>query len=250
MKEISDNRIYLFIVILSIALVLTAASLYAFMAGGGKSSVSQKEDHTLSVSGSASTFVIPDTASLSIGVQTQGKDASEASEKNAVLMNAVISALKNLGLADKEIRTTFLSVQPVYNYSRDGITQGIVGYTASNNVQVTTQMLDKLGDIVDKSVNSGANQVSGISFMVSEEKQKQARDDLLVNAVKDAGDKAKKLAESLNVRIVSVKATSISEGGFPQPLFQMSAVAEKAATPVLPGESTVTLSVQVEYIIE
>lgn len=111
-------------------------------------------------------------------------------------------------------------------------------------------MLDKLGDIVDKSVNSGANQVSGISFMVSEEKQKQARDDLLVNAVKDAGDKAKKLAESLNVRIVSVRATSISEGGFPQPLFQTTVLAEKAATPVLPGESMVTLSVQVEYIIE
>ncbi len=243
-QETSESKLYMLIVILSIAVVVLAAGLYV---SNVKNTAS--EQRTISASGSASTFAIPDTASISLGVVTEAATAKEASDKNAEYMNSVISALKGMGLQDKDIRTSFLSLQPVYNYSREG-TPIIVGYSASNNVEVTTTMLDKLGDIVDKSIASGANQVSGISFVISDEKQSQIRNELLSEAANDSETKASKLAESLNVKITGVEAASISEV-FPQPF--VSTFAEKAAapvTPVLPGESKITLTVDVTYIIE
>ncbi len=252
-QETSDNKLYVLLVILSVALVVSAAGFYASVVAGNASvkllnTTASPEQNLISVSGSASTSVIPDTASISLGVLTQAATAKEASDKNAASMNAVIGALKNLGLQDKDIQTSFLSVQPVYNYSSEGGVPTIVGYSASNNVQITTMMLDKLGDILDKSTAAGANQVGGISFVISDEKQSQIRYGLLGEAVKDAQGKANKLAESLGVKITGVKTASISEVFPPIPF--VSTFAEKAATPIQPGETKVTLSVDVAYIIE
>lgn len=249
-QETSDNKLYVIIVILSIAIVVIAAGLYS-VAVAGTAGVKlfnvAPGQKLLSVSGSASVYVVPDTVSISLGVLTQAPSARETSDKNAVSMNAVISALKNQGLTDKEIRTSVFSIQPVYSYPKDGGAPTITGYSASNNVVVTTRMVGNLSDILDKSVTAGANQVSGISFMVSEEKQKQIHDELLAGAVKDARGKADKLAENLGVKITGVSSTSISEGGIPQPM--ALGIAEKAA-PIQPGQTEVSLSVQVTYIIE
>jgi uncharacterized protein YggE len=249
MDERSNNKLYTLLIILSIAIVVISAMFYSFVVSGTaevKYITTSPQDRSISVSGEASTSVIPDTASISIGVITQAATAKEASEKNAASMNAVISALKNLGLLDKEIQTSSISIQPVYNYTRD--VPVIVGYSASNNVLISTKNLDKLSDIMDKSIASGANQVSGISFMVSEEKQKEIFGELLSVAVNDAKSRANDLAKSLNVKIAGVKTSSISEGGQMFPV--MAALAEKAATPIQPGESRISLSVQVTYVIE
>lgn len=247
-QETSNNKLYMIVVILSIAIVIISAGFYSYTAAGLRSyNFTSAQQNLLSVSGSASTFVVPDTASINLGVLIQAPTAREASEKNAALMNAVINALKNLGIADKEIRTSSLSIQPVYNYPKDGAAPIITGYSASNNVVVTTQAIDKSGEIVDKSIAAGANQVNGISLELSDEKQRQVRNELILAAVKDANEKANRLAESLNVRIAGVSTSSISDIGFPQPFL---AAAEKTLTPVQPGESKVTLSVQVTYIVE
>ncbi len=242
----SNSRQYFLFIILSIAVVVLAAGLYVSVVSNTGTMV--PEQRTLSVSGSSSDLVIPDTASISIGVIIRSTTAKEASDKNARVMNAVIGVLKELGLQDREIRTSVLSIQPVYSSPREGDVPVITGYSASNNIEVTTKMLDRLGDIVDRSVAVGANQISGITFTLSDEKQKQILEGLVAKAAEDANSRANKLAQSLKVKIVSVKTSSISEGGFfpsPAPL-----LAEKAVTPVLPGESRITLSVQVTYVIE
>jgi uncharacterized protein YggE len=246
--EESGGKLYWVLVILSIALVIIAAGLYSYVAGDFRPAADQK---VLSVSGSASKFIIPDTASLSIGVITQAPTARDASEKNALKMDAVITSLKSLGLKDKEIRTSLLSIQPVYIYPKEGGIPTIEAYSVSNNIQVTTSdMLANLSDIVDRSISSGANQVSGISFAVSEKNQKEIREELLEEAVNDAEAKARMLAESLNVRIVGVKTSSIVESGFLQPIQTAAAFAEKIETPIQPGESQVTVAVQVTFMID
>ncbi len=252
MSNGTDSKLYVLLVILSIAIVVIAAGMYSFVVAAGVKSfnIATPEQKFISVSGSASIFVVPDTASISVGVLTSAKTAGEASAKNAAAMTAVIGALKNLGLTDAEIRTSFLSIQPEYNFSAGTPSiQTISGYSASNNVQVTTKSLEKLSNIVDKSVAAGANQVGGISFTVSEEKQKQVSNELLANAIKDAQTKANNLAQSLNVRIAGVRTASISEPGFPQP-FSIVAQGLGTATPIQPGETRVTLSVQITYTIE
>jgi len=243
-QEISNNKLYTVIFILSIAILLMAVVLFA----RPQTMQGQKEENTISISGSAEKTVAPDTASLSIGVVVQAPTAKDASNKNAGLMNAVLNELKNLGFQDKDIQTSFLSIQPVYNYNG---TPTIEAYSASNNVQVTTKMLDTLSDIIDRSTAAGANQIGGVSFSVSREKQKELQDQLLTEAVSDASSKANDLAKKLDVRIVGVKTSSISEGGIVQPFFREVSIAEgKAATPIMPGETKVSLSVQVTYIVE
>ena len=243
-QEISNNKLYTVIFILSIAILLMAVVLFA----RPQTMQGQKEENTISISGSAEKTVAPDTASLSIGVVVQAPTAKDASNKNAGLMNAVLNELKNLGFQDKDIQTSFLSIQPVYNYNG---TPTIEAYSASNNVQVTTKILDTLSDIIDRSTAVGANQIGGISFSVSKEKQKELQEELLTEAVSDASSKANDLAKKLDVRIVGVKTSSISEGGIVQPFFREVSIAEgKAATPIMPGETKVSLSVQVTYIVE
>lgn len=242
-QEISNNKLYYVILVLSIAILLMAVVWFERPAISG-----QKEEHTLSISGSSEKNVAPDTASLSIGVVVQSATAKEASNKNAISMNAVINELKNLGLEDKDIQTSFLLIQPVYKYNG---TPTIEAYSASNNVQVTTTMLGNLSDIIDRSTAAGANQIGGVSFSVSREKQKGLREELLAEAVSDASSKANDLAKKLDVRIVGVKTSSISDGGIVQPFLREVSITEgKVATPVMPGETKVSLSVQVTYLIE
>ncbi len=243
-QEISNNKLYSVLIVLSIAILLMAFVLFA----RPQTITGQKDEHTLSISGSAEKNVAPDTASLSIGVVVQGPTAKEASNKNAGLMNAIINELRNIGLPDKDIQTSFLSIQPVYKYN--GVPT-IETYSASNNVAITTKMLDKLSDIIDISTAAGANQIGGISFSVSREKQKELQEELMAEAVTDASSKANNLARKLNVKIVGVKTSSISDGTVNQPFFREVSIAQgKAATPVMPGETKVTLSVQVTYIVE
>ncbi|MBE0522091.1 MAG: SIMPL domain-containing protein [Candidatus Methanoperedenaceae archaeon] len=238
-QEISNNKLYLVIAALSIAIVLMAFALMPRAIQG--------QENTLFVSGSAEKSIAPDTASLSIGVVVQASTAMMASDENAVLMSAVISELNNLGLEAKDIQTSMISIHPVYAFNG---AQTIVSYSASNNVRVTTNELDIVSEIIDRSTAAGANQIGGVSFSVSEEKQKEIRDELLAGAVTDASSKANKLAENLDIRIVGVKTASISDVGFPQPFFRDTAfVEERAATPIQPGEMEVTLSVQVTYIV-
>ncbi|VVB87192.1 Uncharacterised protein [uncultured archaeon] len=242
-QEASNNKLYL---VLAIAILLIAVILFARLPSPEVSG--QKEEHTITVSGSAEKNVAPDTSSLSVGVVVEAPTAKEASNKNADSMNAVINELKNLGIQDKDIQTSFLSIQPVYKYNG---TPTIEAYSASNNVQITTKMLDKLSDIIDRSTAAGANQIGGVSFSISREKQKELQQELLTEAVSDASSKAGNLAEKLNVRIIGVKTSSISDGGIIQPFVREVSIAEgKVATPVNPGETKVSLSVQVTYIVE
>lgn len=241
--ETSNNKMYIVIVVLAIAVALMAAVIYA----GSLSSSEQNGEHTLSISGSAEQRITPDTASLSIGVVVQSPTANEASTENAALMNAVISELRNIGLQDNEIQTSYVSIQPVYNYT--GIPT-IVAYSASNSVQVTTKMLDNVSAIIDRSTTAGANQIGGITFSVSDERQQTLRNELFQIAVADARSKADELASGLGVTIVDVQTASVSDVGSAQPIYREAAVAEAAVpTPVLPGETTVSISIQVTYIV-
>ncbi|MDO9517920.1 MAG: SIMPL domain-containing protein [Methanosarcinaceae archaeon] len=250
-EEAFNKKLYTLVVILAVAVTLIAACLYAIGTNNiiyGPTGAGQA-DRTISVSGSASTTTTPDTASMSVGVIIDANTAKEASDQNAAAMSAVISELRKLGLQDEEIQTSYLSVQPVYEYPVVGAPT-IVRYSALNNVQITTTKLDKLSDIIDGSTAAGANQIGSVSFTVSDEKQKQLQDELVIDAANDASARAEKMADSLNVRIVGVKASSIIDGGYPQPIYMEAAMYERAATPILPGESKVTLSIQVTYIIE
>ncbi|TQD23812.1 SIMPL domain-containing protein [Methanolobus vulcani] len=247
-SDTKNDKSYIAVIALSVVLVVMSLTIYAISQDGAE----QTTADTITMSGYAEQKVVPDTASLSIGVVIQSETAQEASDENAAIMSAVISGLKELGLEDKEIQTSYVSVYPVYNYDGE---RTITGYSASNSVQVTTTKLDYLSDIIDNSTASGANQIGSISFTVSDDMQEQLRDELVGEAVDNARTKADELADNLGLKITGVQTASMYENGDTGIYYGRYVVEEAAmdaggiSTPIEPGESTVSMSVDVTYYI-
>jgi uncharacterized protein YggE len=144
---------------------------------------------TLSVSGNSYVYADPDLAKVTIGVTTEAATSTQAMADNANAMDQVIKAIKQLGISEKDIKTSRVSLQPKYSYEYPTATAypdkpniavppspptslatKIVGYTATNTVTVTVRDMAKVGQVIDAGYNSGANQVQGVTFLLSDEK--------------------------------------------------------------------------------
>lgn len=197
----------------------------------------------------------PDLAVFNAGVVTQGVTASEALSANAAAMNRVIATLKKAGIADRDIQTSQISLNPVYSqpeYGPNGVPRQeprITGYQAVNNVTIRSRNVAGFGKVLDALVASGANQVNGPSFQMAE--PAAAMDEARLDAMKSARARADLFARAAGLRVVRI--VSISEGGGfspPQPVYMRAMKAEAAAapTPIAVGEveAEVNLSVQFE----
>jgi uncharacterized protein YggE len=195
----------------------------------------------VTVTGEATIAVAPDTAMMRIGVSSQDKTAREASETNAKQMTAVLNAIKGAGVGDRDIQTSRLSLQPQYDPNKGG-TARLTGFQASNQVTVRIRDIDKLPSILDRAISAGANEMSGIEFVVSEQSKllDQARDD----AIADARRKAELYAKAAGAKLGHV--VSITEEGSAPPPRPMQAM-RAGAVPIAPGEQTLRAMVTVSY---
>jgi uncharacterized protein len=215
-------------------------------------------EKTISVTGTAATKVNPDLLNVRFGVETQQKTAKEALEQNSSLMNAVIEALKKAGISESEIGTSNFSIQPVYDYYNEPLTnrnkQELIGYRVSNIVSVETKNLDLAAAIIDSGVSAGANRVDSVFFALSPQKHLEIKDNLLEKAVLNAKSKAQKALTPLEHQIIGVKAISLSEFAmpYPQPMYRDFAVSEgfqAAPTPLFTSDQDVSTTANVVFII-
>lgn len=233
--------------LLASALALSTVSMTA-TAQTGAPAISASSDGTLlSVSARAEASRVPDVASLSTGVVTQAADANAALRANAEQMNKVMAAIKAAGIAEKDIRTSGINVNPQYKYA-DNRAPTITGYQASNTVSVKVREIDKLGKVLDALVASGANQVNGPSFEI--DKPEAVYDEARRAALEQAQARAEMYAKALSMRVRRI--VSISEGGgFQPPRPMMMAKAAMAdnfeSSPVSPGETTLTANLDVVF---
>lgn len=203
---------------------------------------------TIVVNGEGEASAAPDMAIVSIGVQTEALTAADALRQNSANMAATIDKLKKLGIAERDIQTSGLSVNPRYNY-QDNRSPKVIGFTASNNVTVRLRKLDNAGSVIDEAVQSGANTLGGISFSFSDPKPllEAARKD----AVADAKAKAAVLTQAAGVRLG--RLVNIQEGyaSAPQPkMYSARMEASDVSVPLQAGESSVNVSVSLTYEIE
>ncbi|OYU35543.1 SIMPL domain-containing protein [Novosphingobium sp. PASSN1] len=208
----------------------------------------------LTVSADGKSTRTPDLAVFSAGVTTQAKTASAALSENAERMNAVIAALKASGIAERDIQTSNLSVNPVYGQPRadeNGNVTGdpvIIGYQATNQVEVKQRKIGNYGKTIDTLVNAGANQVSGPSFQLDE--PDAASDEARIEAMKKARARAELYAKAAGLTVKRILTISESGGYAPQPMV-MFARAEKmmagAPSPVSAGEVQVAANVTVTF---
>jgi uncharacterized protein YggE len=203
----------------------------------------------ITVSGEAHISVPPDLAEVDGGVTSEAKTARDASEANNAAMGKVLQALKAAGIAEKDLQTSRLSLQPQSAPNRvSGGPMQIVGYRASNRVSIRLHDVSKVAGVIDTLVGAGANEIGGINFMVSEASKllDQARTDAIADARRKAEIYAKAAGVTLGAPI------DISEGGggaAPMP-FRRMAVAVAAAAPVAQGEETLQVSVSVSWAIK
>jgi uncharacterized protein YggE len=202
----------------------------------------QAAEKLVTVTGEATVAVAPDMAAIRIGVTSLGKTAREASEANAKQMTSVLAAIKDAGIPDRDVQTSRLSLQPQYDPNKSG-TARLLGFQVTNQVTIKIRETDKLPTILDRTIAAGANEMSGIEFVVSEQSKllDQARDDALA----DAHRKAELYAKAAGVKLGPV--ISIAEEGSNPPPRPMVQAIRAGAVPVAPGEQMLRASVTVSY---
>ncbi|MEF3047270.1 SIMPL domain-containing protein [Pseudotabrizicola sp. L79] len=201
---------------------------------------------TITVSGEGSVEGAPDMAVLSLGVTTEGATATEAMSANSAALTAVLERLKAAGIADRDLQTSNLSLNPNWTGYDSGATPKIVGYTASNQLMVRIRDLPKLGEVLDAAITDGANTLNGISFGLSN--PRPAMDEARTEAVADARARAELLVTAAGARLG--KIVSINEnGGYAQPAPMFRAAAEAAPVPVQGGEVATTATVTIVFEI-
>jgi len=207
-------------------------------------------EHTISVTGTGNVVLRPDTADIRLGVNVNASTVKAARAAAAKSMTAVLAALKQLGIADKDIQTSNVSLQPTYDYQTGTNPPHITGYQFSNGVVVTIRNLDLVGDAIDNSLAAGATSLDGITFRVADEAaaEAQARE----AAMTEAKAKAQTLATAAGVTIAGVASISETIAPTPYPVYFGAAGAQASkdvATPVQPGSSEVSVTIAVVYLI-
>lgn len=203
---------------------------------------------TIQVNGQGHISVPPDKATVRLGVTTEALTASVALEENNVRMAQLISTTVDAGIAEEDIQTTGLRLQPIYsNDENTASTQKLAGYRASNMVEITTMDLDGLGSLLDSVVAAGGNTIEGISFEISDNEAVLAA--AREAAVANAQDKAEQLTDLLGVALGEVLTITEFGGPSPTPVFMESAAVGSAAVPLAPGNQEIEVSLQVTWLL-
>ncbi|PBC03664.1 SIMPL domain-containing protein [Mesorhizobium sp. WSM3860] len=201
------------------------------------------------VSGEGEATVAPDMAILTLSVMREAKTARAALDANNDAMAAVIAAMKSAGIADRDLQTAGIQINPRYNYTNkpDGSQEAeLVAYQVTNTLSVRVRDVDKTGDILDKAVSLGVNQGGGIAF--TNDDPKATITEARKKAVADALAKAKTLAAAAGVNLGKViEITDQNVPPAPIPLNAKAFDAARAAVPVQAGENSYTVQVTVTF---
>ena len=235
---------------------------------GAKTLVSLKEIrntspsyNTISVSGEGEVFAVPDLASFTFTVSADAQTVDVAQEAVTKKIDAILAKLKDLGINEKDIKTTDYSVWPKYRYEVSPAVYPPMpgrqipdGYTASHSVMIKVRDTDKAGEALSAAGSAGATNLSGISFTIDE--PEKLKSDARALAIKNAREKAELLSDKLDVRLVRVVSYSDSSDGGVIPYYREEfgmgggATITPAKAPDLPtGENKVKVVVNVTYEI-
>jgi uncharacterized protein YggE len=188
--------------------------------------------------GEAEVTLPPDQALLTLGVTTDATTAKQALENNARAMTAVVAALAQAGFTAPDVATRAVSVTPITDYQKQDQPR-VVGYRASNTVQVKTTDPASIGRALDVGVQAGANVSGGIAFGLAD--SRAAETQALKLAVQDAQQRATAMAEALGKRLGGVVEVRAVEVDRPMPRYETMAMKSAGATPtpIEPGLITV-----------
>ena len=204
----------------------------------------------LDVSATGEVTRVPDLAIISAGVQTLQPTATAAIEENATRMERVRAALKRAGIADKDIQTSSISLNPEYRYVENQ-PPVLTGYRASNTVNVKFRDLKRSGAILDALVKEGANQLNGPSLTI--DKPEEAYDEARVKAIAVGQRRAELYARALGKKVVRILSISESGASIPGPMpmaYARDVAMQSAKTEISPGTQDIQVSVSMSFELQ
>jgi len=217
----------------------------------------EKSVPRISVIGEGTVNIAPDLAMISLGVTREAPTAREALDQNNAAMNKVIDAMKEAGIAEKDLQTSNFSIQPRYVHHRPKNNEQqkppvIVGYSVSNSLSVRIRDLSRLGEIIDRSITLGVNTGGNIQF--GNDNPQAAITKARSAAMKSARDKAETLVEAAGVKlgpILEINENSHTPGPVPMAQGRMMAEAAMAdSVPVEGGQNSYSIIVSAIWQIE
>jgi uncharacterized protein YggE len=202
----------------------------------------------LDISATGEVTRVPDIAVISAGVVTRSPTAVAALADNAARMERVRAALKRAGIADRDIQTSNVSLNPDYRYAENQPPQ-LTGYNATNTVNVRFRDIRATGRILDALVAEGANQINGPSLTI--DKPETALDEARAKAIANGRARAEIYARSLGMRVVRLLSVSESSGfSGPMPMVRGDIAQRSAKTEIVPGEQQLQVSVSMSFELQ
>ena len=201
----------------------------------------------LDVSATGEVSRVPDLAIISAGVQTLQPTATAAIEENATRMERVRAALKRAGIADPDIQTSSISLNPEYRYAENQ-PPVLTGYRASNTVNVKFRDLKRSGAILDALVKEGANQLNGPSLTIDQ--PEEAYDEARIKAIAVGQRRAELYARALGKRVVRILSISESGASIPGPMpmaYARDSAMSVSKTEIIPGTQDIQVSLSMSF---
>lgn len=257
----ADNRLKgLVFLVLAFAVIALGAYTYYTLK---QSKYVMTGPNTISVTGKGEVFVKPDIATFSFSVLAETADAASAQEKSAESINKIMDFLKGQSVEEKDIKTLAYDLQPKYEWTNAPCDQfgrcpvgeqKLVGYSVNQTIEVKVRETAKSAALISGVGENGATNVSGLTFKMDDEEASKAEAREL--AIKDAKEKAEKLADQLDVRLVRFMNYWEQEGpvypmyGYGGDMMSASVAKEERAVAQLPsGENKITSMVTLVYEI-
>lgn len=235
-----------------LAILLAAFSVVPGAISAANAQSDSPTDRRIHVGGDATVTRMPDRASVRFGVVSTAERPEEARSTNASASEKALRAIRELGVPERSIRLERLQLRPDYRYTPEGGREQI-GYEVERMVAVQLDSLELLPTLVARIVEQGANRLEQVQYELTE--REEARNEALQQAVRDARDRARHMAEAAGVSVGSVIRLGEQQVDVPRPVFQaeaMRAAAQDEGSPeaYAAGEIEITARVDAVFAIE
>lgn len=232
------------LIIVGVMVIGLLAACSPFQVADGNQNI-----RSLNVSGTGRVTLVPDIATINIGVRTESEKVTDALDGNTAQANAISNVLQDLGVEEKDIQTSNFNVYPTERY--DPMTGQVEGryFVVENTVNVTVRNLSSLGEVLSAVVEAGANTIYGINFNVDDRNAAIAEARQL--AIADAQAKAQTIAEAAGVQLGELININVYEGGGPIAYYDgLGGALAEASVPIAAGTLTISMECNLTYEIK
>ncbi|MBI2042042.1 MAG: SIMPL domain-containing protein [Candidatus Nealsonbacteria bacterium] len=247
-KKCMPAAAYLLTAFIAVLMLFFAVGIFNKIKEGRYIGQNSAYKNTISVTATGDVYAKPDLAQVSFSVVNNNKTAVEAMSENANKMNAVIDFIKKQGIEDKDLKTTNFSINPRYEWRKNG-ERVFIDYEVSQSLDVKIRDLNKIGAIIEGAAGNGANQAGSLYFTIDDQDKINA--EARQKAISEAKIKAQDLVSELGVKLG--KIVNFSESGYnpiPMYAFKEMGMGGGGTTPQIEtGENKISVTVSITYEI-